>query len=138
MLVVKKKILVVEDNELNLKLFEYVLRSPGVDVRVARTGDEALAMIASEPLDLVVLDIQLPGISGIDMAKRVRRDPALSCTRIIAVTALAMAGDRERVLDAGCDYYVQTYRHTFVPPTHHWDPRPRCHSFLEWNSYGNN
>ncbi len=103
---VKKKILVVEDNELNLKLFEYVLRSPGVDVRVARTGDEALAMIAREPLDLVVLDIQLPGMSGIDVAKRVRRDPALSCTRIIAVTALAMAGDRERVLDAGCDYYV--------------------------------
>ncbi len=117
---VKKKILVVEDNELNLKLFGYVLRSPEVDVMVARTGEEALAMIASERPDLVVLDIQLPGMNGMDVTKQVKQDPRLTHTIIVAVTALAMAGDRERALNAGCNYYLpkpidtRTFRQTIL------------------------
>ncbi len=104
--VVKKKVLVVEDNELNLKLFKMVLQFEEAELVEARTGPEALLMITREHPDLVILDIQLPCLTGLEVAKQVRQDPSLNPVILVAVTALAMAGDRERALNAGCNYYV--------------------------------
>jgi len=90
-----KKVLIVEDNELNLKLYLYALRPLNAQILVARNGQEALDLILSEKPDAVVLDIQLPGIGGLEVAKAVRANPDVAGTPIIAVTAYSMAGDRE-------------------------------------------
>ncbi len=102
----KKKILIVEDNELNLKLYLYALRPIVVDTLIAKNGDDALALIQKERPDLVILDIQIPGKSGIEVAKIVRAKPELNKMPIIAVTAYSMAGDKEKILAAGCNYYL--------------------------------
>ena len=101
-----KKLHVVEDNELNLKLYLYALRPLDVQILIARNGEETLDLITSEKPDAVVLDIQLPGIGGMEVAKAVRANPDVASTPIIAVTAYSMAGDREKILAAGCDYYL--------------------------------
>jgi CheY-like chemotaxis protein len=100
------QVLVVEDNEINLKLMLYTLRQVGTQILTARDGNEALEVISSERPDLVVLDIQLPGLSGMEVAKAVRANPVVAGTPIIAVTAYSMAGDKEKILAAGCDYYL--------------------------------
>ncbi len=102
----KKKVLVVEDNELNLKLYMIALRPVDADISVAKNGNDALVQITRNHPDLVILDIQLPGRSGIEVAKAVRADPTLKDVWIIAVTAYSMAGDREKILGAGCNYYL--------------------------------
>jgi two-component system cell cycle response regulator DivK len=101
-----KKLLIVEDNELNLKLYLYALRPLDAQILIARNGEEALDLVLREKPDAVVLDIQIPGISGMDVAKAVRADPDVAGTPIIAVTAYSMAGDKEKILAAGCDYYL--------------------------------
>lgn len=106
MLMENKKVLLVEDNELNLKLYLYALRPVDAQILVARNGNEALDQIFNERPDLVVLDIQIPGISGIDVAKQVRDNPEFADLPIIAVTAYSMAGDKEKILAAGCNYYL--------------------------------
>ncbi len=102
----KKKILIVEDNDLNLKLYLYALRPIAADILIAKNGDDALNLIQKEKLDLVILDIQIPGKSGIEVAKIVRANPQFSQIQIIAVTAYSMAGDKEKILAAGCNYYM--------------------------------
>ncbi len=102
----KKKILIVEDNDLNLKLYLYALRPIAADILIAKNGDDALNLIQKEKLDLVILDIQIPGKSGIEVAKIVRANPQFSKIQIIAVTAYSMAGDKEKILAAGCNYYM--------------------------------
>jgi CheY-like chemotaxis protein len=104
--VAKKKMLIVEDNELNLKLYMYALRPVDAEIMVARNGPEALRLINDEKPDLVILDIQIPGISGIEVAKTVRKNPDYAGVVIIAVTAYTMVGDKEKILNAGCDYYL--------------------------------
>ncbi len=101
-----RKILVVEDNENNLRLFRILLNRPGWELFLARDGEEALRTISEEEPDLIVLDIQIPKVSGLDLVERVRSDPDRTGTKIIAVTAYAMNGDREKILQAGCDGYV--------------------------------
>jgi|SRR5271157_2969346 len=101
-----KRVLIVEDNELNLKLYLYALRPVGAQILVAHNGNEALDQIFNEKPDLVVLDIQIPGISGIDVAKTVRENPEFADLPIIAVTAYSMAGDKEKILNSGCNYYL--------------------------------
>ena len=101
-----KKVLLVEDNEPNLKLYLYALRPVGAQILVARDGNETLDQIFNGKPDVVVLDIQIPGISGIDVAKQVRENPEFVDLPIIAVTAYSMAGDKEKILAAGCNYYL--------------------------------
>jgi two-component system, cell cycle response regulator DivK len=100
-------ILVVEDNERNLKLLRDVLEYAGYDVRVARTGEDGVTLAVKEPPDLVLMDLQLPGIDGMEALRQLRASPRTADIPVVAVTAQAMKQDRERVLQAGFDGYVE-------------------------------
>ena len=100
-------ILVVEDNERNLKLLRDVLEYAGYDVRVARTGEDGVTLAVKEPPDLVLMDLQLPGIDGMEALRRLRESPRTADIPVVAVTAQAMKQDRERALAAGFNGYVE-------------------------------
>ena len=100
-------ILVVEDNALNLKLVRDVLIHAGYDVRAARTAEEGISLAFAQPPDLVLMDIDLPGIDGMEALRRLRDDPRTRLVPVAAVTALAMAADRERVMRAGFDGFLE-------------------------------
>jgi two-component system cell cycle response regulator len=100
------RILIVEDNADNLKLMTYLLRAFGHETLAAHTGEEALALLGREQPDLVVCDIQLPGMDGCEVARRLKADAQLCRIPLVAVTALAMVGDRDRMLAAGFDGYL--------------------------------
>jgi CheY-like chemotaxis protein len=100
-------ILVVEDNERNLKLLRDVLEYAGYDVRVARTAEDGISLAASEPPDLVLMDLQLPGIDGMEALRRLRESPRTADIPVVAVTAQAMKQDRERALEAGFNGYIE-------------------------------
>lgn len=102
----EKKILIVEDNEQNLKLFHDLLITKGYKVMSARDGDSALAKICQEIPDLIIMDIQIPRIDGIEVTRRIRKKFPAKEIAIIAVTAHAMKGDREDLLKAGFDDYM--------------------------------
>jgi CheY-like chemotaxis protein len=100
------RVLVVDDHATNLRLITGVLESQGYSHHTADNGEAALKMLEQENIDLVLLDIQMPGLSGTEVAKRIRANPNTSSLKLIAVTALAMPGDREEILRAGFDGYV--------------------------------
>jgi len=100
-------ILVVEDNERNLKLVRDVLEYAGYDVRVARTAEDGITLAVSEPPDLVLMDLQLPGIDGMEALRRLRESPRTADIPVVAVTAQAMKQDRERALEAGFNGYIE-------------------------------
>lgn len=100
------RILIVEDNPLNMKLMAMTLVSKGYNLLKATDGEEALALAEKERPDLIVMDMQLPKLNGFETTKKLRLMPAFSKTPIIGITAYAMNGDRERVLEAGCDIYL--------------------------------
>jgi CheY-like chemotaxis protein len=100
-------ILVVEDNKDNMKLVDYVLRAAGYSPLLARSGAEGVRIAVEQCSDLVLLDIRMPGMDGYDVAARLRREKQLEKTRIVALTASAMVGDRERIDAAGFDGYIQ-------------------------------
>ena len=100
-------ILVVEDNERNLKLLRDVLEYAGYDVRVARTGEDGVTLAVKEPPDLVLMDLQLPGIDGMEALRRLRESPRTADIPVVAVTAQAMKQDRERALAAGFNGYIE-------------------------------
>ena len=99
------KILLVEDNELNRDMLSRRLTRRGYTVVVAEDGEQALDLARSERPDLVLMDMSLPGIDGWEATRRLRADPGIAGIRVIALTAHAMAGDRERALEAGCNDY---------------------------------
>lgn len=99
-------ILIVDDHPTNLKVLRVLLEAHGYAVRTAPDAEDALREIEASPPRLVLLDLQLPGMNGFDLARRLKSDPARAGIRIIAVTALAMKGDDERARAAGCDGYV--------------------------------
>lgn len=101
-----KKILIVEDNELNQKLFQDLLIAKGYDVYEIRDGRYAIDKIKEIYPDLVVMDMQLPNLSGADITKWVKANPSLSHIPILAVTAFAMRRDEKRILESGCDAYL--------------------------------
>jgi CheY-like chemotaxis protein len=101
-----ERILVVEDNEKNMKLFRDVLQATGYETLEASTGEEALDLARSELPALVLMDVQLPGIDGVEALGRLREDPLTASIPVLALTAQAMQGDRERFLDAGFDGYL--------------------------------
>jgi two-component system cell cycle response regulator len=99
-------ILIIEDNAANLELMTYLLDAFGHTVRVAYDGAEGLAAIESDPPDVIVCDVQLPKLDGFEVARRLKGNPALSHIPLVAVTALAMVGDRDRILASGFDGYI--------------------------------
>lgn len=101
-----KKILLVEDNAANRKLIHDHLRRAGYEVNAFDNAEDAIACAVAGGLDLVVMDIQLPGTDGLAATRKLRAHPQTSELPILAVTAHAMRGDERRILDAGCDGYV--------------------------------
>ena len=101
-----KKILIVEDNDLNLKLFRDLLSAHGYEIAETKEGVEALALAKQFHPDLVLMDIQLPEISGLEVTRRMKADPDTSHIPIVAVTAFAMKDDEEKILKAGCQAYI--------------------------------
>jgi two-component system cell cycle response regulator DivK len=102
-----KKILVVEDSATNLYLIDYILTHAGYEVIRATTGEAGVEMALQRNPDLILMDIQLPGIDGLETTRRIRRTDAGKAIPIVALTAYAMAGDRERALAAGCTGYLE-------------------------------
>ncbi|HEY0324957.1 MAG TPA: response regulator [Allosphingosinicella sp.] len=101
-----QKILIVEDNELNLKLFCDLLRAHGFEVEPVRDGREALEKAREFEPELVVMDIQMPHISGLELIEQMKQEEALAPVPVLAVTAYAAKGDEERIRDAGAEGYV--------------------------------
>jgi CheY-like chemotaxis protein len=103
---VNEKILIVEDNPASWRLLEMALRPKDYILLKAADGAEALDMALREHPDLILLDVRLPGMDGLEVTRRLRRNPSFKQTPIICITAYAMMGDKEKVLDAGCDVYL--------------------------------
>jgi two-component system cell cycle response regulator DivK len=101
------KILIIEDNEQNLYLESFILQKNGHEIVQARNGEEGIALAVETSPDLILLDIQLPGMDGYTVAEELRKNTEISMIPIIAVTSYAMAGDRERILAAGCTGYLE-------------------------------
>ena len=101
-----KKVLIVEDNELNMKLFHDLLDSQGYETLQTREGLQALALARLHKPDLILMDIQLPEVSGLVVTKWLKDDDDLAHIPVIAVTAFAMKGDEERILQGGCEGYI--------------------------------
>ena len=105
-MLVKEKILIVEDNPQNMKLIEMILRAKDYTLLKATDGEEALDVAMKERPDLIIMDVWLPKMNGLEVTRRLRETPAFSRTPIIGVTAYAMKGDREKVIESGCDAYL--------------------------------
>jgi two-component system cell cycle response regulator DivK len=101
-----KTVLIVEDNELNMKLFHDLLEAHGYQTVGTRNGIEALDLARRHHPDLIVMDIQLPEVSGLEVTKWLKDDPDLQTIPVVAVTAFAMKGDEERIREGGCEAYL--------------------------------
>jgi len=101
-----KTVLIIEDDDLNMKLFNDLLQAEGYDTVQAKDGRQAVDLVRETRPDLILMDIQLPEISGIELTKTIKADAALKDIPIVAVTAFAMKGDEERILEGGCDGYI--------------------------------
>jgi len=101
-----KTVLIVEDNPLNMKLFNDVLESSGYRTRKTNDGRQAISIARDDRPDLILMDIQLPEVSGLEVTKWMKDDETLCDIPIIAVTAFAMKGDEERIRRGGCEGYI--------------------------------
>ena len=101
-----KTVLVVEDNVLNMKLFHDLLQAYGYNVLQTGDGMEALRLARQHRPDMIIMDIQLPDISGLEVTKWLKDDETLKTIPVVAITAFAMKGDEERYLEGGCDAYI--------------------------------
>jgi CheY-like chemotaxis protein len=99
-------ILIVDDNQANADLLSFLLRKKGYDIRVAGDAHEALEILRTFSPHLIMMDLQLPGMDGLALTRKLKADPATRGIIIVALTAYAMKGDDERARDAGCDAYV--------------------------------
>jgi len=104
--VMTKTVLIVEDNELNMKLFNDLLEAHGYATLQAREGMIALELAREHRPDLILMDIQLPEVSGLEVTKWLKEDEELSSIPVIAVTAFAMKGDEEKIREGGCEAYI--------------------------------
>ncbi|HEV7997957.1 MAG TPA: response regulator [Stellaceae bacterium] len=102
----RRKILIVEDNDLNMKLFNDLLVAHGYETLQTKDGHEALALARRHRPGLILMDIQLPEVSGLEVTKWIKEDEQLKSIPIIAVTAFAMKGDREKMRNGGCEDYI--------------------------------
>ncbi len=102
----EKKILLVEDNPVNRRLAEFLLRSQGYQVCAATNAQEAFDTIKAERPDLILMDVQLPGMDGLEATRKLKAEPTTRDIPVVAVTSYAMKGDREKALAAGCSGYI--------------------------------
>ena len=102
----RKKVLIVEDNDLNMKLFNDLLVAHGYGTLQTKDGVEALALAREHRPDLILMDIQLPEVSGLQVTQWIKEDDDLRMIPVIAVTAFAMKGDEEKIRDGGCEAYI--------------------------------
>jgi len=100
------RILIVDDNVTNLKLVAYLMKSKGYEVATAVDAETALEAVRTKRPRLILMDLQLPGIDGLELTRQLKADPATRDIKVIAVTAYAMKGDQDRALAAGCDDFV--------------------------------
>jgi len=104
---VNRTVLVVEDNDMNMQLVEYLLEEGGYDIVKAASGEEALTITRTgQPPDLILMDIHLPGMDGLSVVREMKSDGRTKRIPILALTAHAMRGDKDRFLEAGCDGYI--------------------------------
>ena len=101
-----KTVLIVEDNELNMKLFHDLLEAHGIDTIETKNGNEVLDLARNKKPDLILMDIQLPEVSGLDVTKWLKNDDELKHIPVIAVTAFAMKGDEQKIREGGCEDYI--------------------------------
>ncbi len=101
-----KTVLVVEDNELNMKLFHDLLEAHGINTIELRSGKDVLDVARQNKPDLILMDIQLPEVSGLDVTKWLKADEQLKAIPVIAVTAFAMKGDEQKIREGGCEDYI--------------------------------
>ncbi|WP_435640222.1 response regulator [Micavibrio aeruginosavorus] len=101
-----KKVLIVEDNELNMKLFRDLLEAHGIATVDTKNGNEVLDLARREKPDLILMDIQLPEVSGLDVTRWLKADAELKVIPVIAVTAFAMKGDEQKIREGGCEDYI--------------------------------
>jgi CheY-like chemotaxis protein len=101
-----KRILIIDDHPVNLELAKVLLVLEGYEVHTAGDAETALLLLPELLPDLILMDVQLPGMDGLELARRVKADPRLRNARIVALTAYAMKGDEEKALAAGCDGYL--------------------------------
>lgn len=101
-----KTVLIVEDNDLNMKLFHDLLEAHGYNTIQTKDGMEALGLAREHLPDLILMDIQLPEVSGLEVTKWIKEDETLKSIPVIAVTAFAMKGDEEKIREGGCEAYV--------------------------------
>lgn len=101
-----RTILVVEDNDRNRRLLKVLLKAKGYDVIEAATGEEAMNCLKSQKPELILMDIQLPNMDGLELIRKIKSEAETRDIPIVAVTAYAMKGDKERILEAGCSAYV--------------------------------
>jgi two-component system, cell cycle response regulator DivK len=101
-----KTVLIVEDNELNMKLFRDLLEAHGYQTSGTSNGFEALDLVRKLRPDLILMDIQLPQVSGLEVTRWIKDDPELRSIPVVAVTAFAMKGDEERIREGGCEAYL--------------------------------
>jgi two-component system cell cycle response regulator DivK len=101
-----KTVLIVEDNELNMKLFHDLLDAHGYNILQTKDGLEALDMAREHRPDLILMDIQLPEVSGLEVTKWLKEDDTLRAIPVVAVTAFAMKGDEEKIREGGCEAYI--------------------------------
>ncbi len=99
-------VMLVEDNQMNSRLVEYVLERDGFVVRTIDSAEEAVRMAGAEPPDIILMDIQLPGMDGLEATGRLKKNPATAKIPVVAITAHAMRGDEERIRAAGCEGYI--------------------------------
>lgn len=100
------RVLIVDDNLMNIELVTFLLKTDGFEVGVAHDAIEALRMVPTFEPDLILMDIQLPGMDGLELTRHLRAVPATAHLPIVAFTAYAMKGDEHRMLEAGCDGYI--------------------------------
>ena len=108
-----KTVLIVEDNELHMKMFSDLLQNEGYNILQSTDGTDALDIVREHKPDLVIMDVQLPEISGLNITDSIKEDNELKDIPVIAVTAFAMKGDEARIIESGCDYYIA--KPIFVP-----------------------
>ena len=101
-----ERILIVDDNAINLKLVAYLMKANGYTVETALDAESAIESIRTNHPDVILMDIQLPGIDGLELTRRLKADPKTRDIVIVAVTAYAMKGDQAKALAAGCDDYI--------------------------------
>src|SRR5215471_17775053 len=102
----REPILIVDDTPVNLKLTRILLTNEGYRVQTAASAEEALELLKTYRPELILADIQLPGMDGLEMTRRIKQDPATKDITVVALTAFAMKGDKQKALAAGCDGYI--------------------------------